>query len=394
MKIFLDCLASTPCISVGTNAFIISDIQLLNRKYPRCETVLFSSNPEVDKLQFGHLPYKISYVQRSANQLLAMLQIRKIVSQVDVVVSAWGDGYISTHPYKLLRKALFLKKKGTPLVLFPSSIGPFNGDWKDKLAIMGLRKFDAVTVRDQITYDYLKPHGLKGLRLVHDTAFVLEPCPDNRSDELLRQSGLKEQKFIGLNISVLMYNLFKKRNEDYISLMVRYVEWMRETLKLPIVLIPHQLYPKEMIYTQEEYQSLNGDDRFPIEQILSAIKDPNNLFALQQEMTPQELKGVIGKSEIFVGSRMHSVIAAVSLSVPSLVMQYSHKSGGMMKFLGMDEFVWDVQNDYEKLTEKTHELWNRRQAVRTKFKEMMPGIYQEIYDLTNEIGAVAGVTGE
>ena len=170
--------------------------------------------------------------------------------------------------------------------------------------------------------------------------------------------------------------------------MIRYVEWIRDVLKLPIVLIPHQIYLKEMAYTQEEYQSGGGDDRYPIERILSAIKDTNNVFALQQEMTPQEFKGVIGRSEIFIGSRMHSVIAAVSLSVPSLVMQYSHKSGGMMQFLGMDEFVWDVQDDYERLTEKTQELWNKRQTVRTKFKKMMPGIYQEIYDLTNEIDAI------
>ena len=95
-----------------------------------------------------------------------------------------------------------------------------------------------------------------------------------------------------------------------------------------------------------------------------------------------------------MGGRMHSVIAAVSLSVPSLVMQYSHKSGGMMKLLGMDEFVWDIQDEFEKFTEKTHDLWTKRQDVRAKYNEMLPGIYQEIYDLTNEIDAVAGASGE
>ncbi len=390
MKIFLDCLAATPCISVGTNAFIITDIQLLNRKYPGCETVLFSSNPQLDKLQFGHLPFKISYVQRSPNQVVAMFQMRKIVSQVDAVVSAWGDGYITTPPYKLFRKALFLKKKGVPLVLFTSSIGPFDGGYKDKIAIMGLRKFDAVTVRDQNTFDYLKPYGLKRFRLVHDTAFVLEPCTEQRSDELLSQTGLKGEKFIGLNISVLFYNLFKEQGGDYISLMVRYIEWMREKLKLPIVLIPHQIYPKGFVYTQDEYQAKNGDDRYPIERIFSTIRDQSGVFALQQEMTPQEMKGVIGKSEVFVGGRMHSVIAAVSLSVPSLVMQYSHKSGGMMKLLGMAEFGWDIHDEFEILTEKTFKLWKNRHDIHIRYKEMMPGIYQEIYDLTDELDIIAG----
>ncbi|VFQ46552.1 polysaccharide pyruvyl transferase family protein [Desulfoluna butyratoxydans] len=389
MKIFLDCLASSSCISIGTNAFIISDIELLNEKYPKCEIVLFSSDPEVDKLQFGYLPYKISYIQRSKSQIVAMLQIRRIVSQVDVVVSAWGDGYITVPPYKLLRKTIFLKRQGVPLILFTSSIGPFNGGFKDKLALLGLKKFDAITVRDQNTFEYLKPHGLNRLRLVHDTAFVLEPCSDYRRDELLRQSGLEGgEKFIGLNVSVLMYNLYKERGQDYISLMIEYIEWILNNFEIPIVLIPHQLYPKKMSYTIDEYQSKDGDDRFPIELILSKINKTDRLFALEQEVTPQEVKGVIGKSELFIGSRMHSVIAAISLSVPSLVMQYSHKSEGMMRFLRMPEYVWDINKDFEDLTRRTSALWRDRQIVRAKLNEIMPGIYEDIYDLCNEIERV------
>jgi polysaccharide pyruvyl transferase WcaK-like protein len=159
-------------------------------------------------------------------------------------------------------------------------------------------------------------------------------------------------------------------------------------LKLPVVLVPHQIYPKGVSYTQEEYQSWDGDDRYPVELIFSSIKNRSDLFALRQEMTPQELKGVIGESEIFIGARMHSVIAALSSTVPSLVIQYSHKSGGMMKLLGMDPYVWDIKDDFDKLTIKTFKLWNSRQKIRAELKGMMPAIFQGIYDLTNEIDVV------
>lgn len=390
MKIFLDCLANVPCISVGTNAFIISDIQLLNKKYPGCEIVLFSSDPDVDKLQFGHLPYNITYVKRSNNQFLAILQMKKIVSTVDAVVSAWGDGYITVPPYKLLRKALFLKKKGVPLVLFTSSIGPFNGGFKDWLAIAGLKKFDAVTVRDQVTYDYLKPHGLKKLRLVHDTAFVLEPSEDSCIENLLKRSGLGNRPFVGINTSVLLYNLYKNKNKNYINLMAEYVRWVREYTGYPVLLIPHQIYPDGVSYSSEEYKSRDGDDRYPIEEIMKLLKDNDDVFGLADDMTPQELKGVISKSEIFVGGRMHSVIAAVSLCVPSLIMKYSHKSVGMMTLLGMDKYVWDIDDDLKHLMKKTEVLWQNRKSLRDELSNMMPSIYNDIYQLTDEIDQILG----
>ncbi|MCU7918321.1 MAG: polysaccharide pyruvyl transferase family protein [Candidatus Thiodiazotropha sp. (ex Epidulcina cf. delphinae)] len=391
MKIFLDCLASKPCMSVGTNAFIISDIQLLNRKYPGCETVLFSSNPKIDRLQFGYLPYKITYVKRSANQLRAMFQLRRIIRKVDAVISAWGDGYITVPPYKLLRKSIFLKKKNKPLILFTSSIGPFDGGFKDKLAAIGLRLFDVVTVRDQITYDYLKPYRLKKLRIVHDTAFVLEPCKSQRSSELLKQTGLDGERFIGLNISILLHDIFVQQGKSYLELIVKYISWIREKIGLPVVLIPHQIYPTGVPHTQEEYSSRDGDDRYVIEMILKHMRDKTGVYALTQEVMPHELKGVIGKSEMLIGGRMHSIIAGVSLAVPSLVMQYSHKSGGMMQLLDMDDCVWDINNSLDDLITKTHRLWKEREAVHKKYRDMMPGIYKEIYGLADEIKAVSGV---
>ncbi len=243
--------------------------------------------------------------------------------------------------------------------------------------------FDILTVRDSITYDYFKKLKLKNVKLVHDSAFVLEPADIDRTSSKLKENGLKQDEYIGLNISVLLYNLLKGYGSDYAKEMADYAMWLQKTYSLPIVLIPHQIYPDCYKYTQEQYESRGGDDRFAINKVLENMADKNAIIPLLGEYSPMELKGIIKGSEIFIGGRMHSVIAAVSTATPALIMQYSHKAGGMMKFLDMENNVWDINDSMDVLKQKTRELWNHKEQIREKLSAELPEIFIEIYNLAD-----------
>jgi polysaccharide pyruvyl transferase WcaK-like protein len=300
-------------------------------------------------------------------------------------VSSWGDAFISLPPYLLYNKALVLKKRKVPLILFPSSIGPFTGGLKDYIAYRGLKKFDFITVRDVITYEYLKKYSLKSVKLIHDAAFVLKPEEDDVVDSLLSEIDLSGKKYIGINISILLYHEFAKNSNDYIQTMTDYILWLKEEFELPVLLIPHQIFPDSYEHSQKEYQSRGGDDRYAIELLLNNLEDKQGIHHLSKYYTPTELKGIIGKSEIFIGGRMHSVIGSISLCVPSLILEYSHKAQGMMKMLEMEDFVWTITSDEQSLRLKTAKLWKEKDDVRQKLSEIMPSIYDEIYSLANEI---------
>lgn len=385
MKVLFDALSRKPTTSVGTIAFIISGMQIINKKFPNCEFYMLSTNLEVEKEYISKLPYNIKLIKRSDSEFRTIFQVRKILKQVDVVVSSWGDAYISSPPYHLFRKAFFLKRKNVPMILFTSSIGPFNGGIKDYIAYQGLKKFDFISVRDIVTYNYLKKYSFKKLKLVHDSAFVLESASDAKIDKILSNAGLVENKFIGLNISVLLYNRFKKYNKRYEIIMSEIVNWLKKEFNLPVLLIPHQIFPDSYQYTKEQYRSSGGDDRYAIEQVMEKLIDKKDVYHLSGYYSPSELKGVIKHSEIFIGGRMHSVIAAISQCVPSLIMQYSHKASGMMKMLKMDQFVWDISEDQELLKSKIRILWKEKNEIRTKLKKEMPSILEEIYNLADEI---------
>ena len=385
MKIFLDALSRKPTVSVGTIAYIISDLQIISKKHPNCEFFMLSVNPDVDNLYLSRLPYKVTLIERSKTELGTILQIRKILRKVDAVISSWGDAYVSLPPYLLFNKAIFLKKSKVPLILFPSSIGPFKGGIGDFIAIQGLKKFDVITVRDLITFEYLQESSLKNLKLVHDAAFVLEPETETRVSDLLKEIGLEGEKFIGLNISILLYHLFKDNNQNYVQIMIDFIQWLKEEFKIPILLIPHQIFPESFEYTKKEYESKGGDDRFAINLILNELKVKGSIYHLSEYYTPSELKGIIGRSEMFIGGRLHSIIASISQCVPSLILEYSHKALGMMRMLELGEFSWSIFLDQKLLHTKVTKLWKEKKIIRQKLNKEMPRIFNEIYELANEL---------
>lgn len=385
MKVYLDALSRKPTVSVGTIAYIISNMQIISQAYPNCEFVMLSVNPEVDNLYISRTPYKVNLLKRSRTEIGTFFQIRKILKEVDVVVSSWGDAYISSPPYLLFPKTLFLKKRNVPLILFPSSIGPFKGGIKDFIAYLGLKKFDVITIRDIISFKYLTKFSLNNMKLIHDTAFVLKPESDTLVDNILNDLGLRKNKFIGLNISILLYYLYKKAKKNYLESMAEFIKLLREEFKIPVLLIPHQVFPETYSYSQEEYKSQGGDDRYAIKLVLNELEEKEEIYHLSNYYTPSELKGIIGRSEIFIGGRMHSIIGSVSLCVPSLILEYSHKALGMMKMLEMEEFVWTISSDEKLLRSKVVKLWNEKEEIRQRLNEKMPSIISDIYNLTDEI---------
>lgn len=385
MKIFFDALSLKPTTSIGTQAYIISGMQLISKKIPDAEFILLSVDPVVDNNFLKHTKINYKLIKRHVSKIGTWIQVRKLLKTVDVVVSSWGDAYISTPPHVLFRKALMLRRKSLPLILFTSSIGPFSEGYKKILAVKGLNFFDILTVRDSITYEYFKKLKLKNVKLVHDSAFALEPESEENVRVILDKSGLKEAKYIGLNISVLMYNLFKDSGRDYSREMADYASWLNYRFDLPIVLVPHQIYPKCFQFSKEQYQSKGGDDRFAISKVLELTSENKKIIGLLGEYTPMEMKGVIKGSEIFIGGRMHSVIAAVSTATPSLIMQYSHKAGGMMKFLKLEQNLWDINEPSEILRKKTEDLWSDKNRIREKLSMELPSILIEVNNLADLI---------
>ena len=78
-----------------------------------------------------------------------------------------------------------------------------------------------------------------------------------------------------------------------------------------------------------------------------------------------ELKGVIGTCDFFIGSRMHSCIAALSQGVPCVGVAYSMKFQGVFESVGMEDWVVDGREvDEEMAVRRVMELYRMRDEIR------------------------------
>jgi len=83
------------------------------------------------------------------------------------------------------------------------------------------------------------------------------------------------------------------------------------------------------------------DDRELAKAIIAKVHKPDRVFMLNGDYTAQELKAIIGLSDVFVGSKMHSNIAALSMNIPTIGIQYGHKFYGIMESLDQVKYVCD-----------------------------------------------------
>lgn len=400
MKIFLDAMGPNPYINVGGQALMFGVMEILRRKFTDAEFTFFCKYPEHERIYLEKTDFNFETVYRSHNQFIAALQARKLSNASDLVVSAWGDGYITYPPHLMYRKVYFLKNSKTPLALFTSSIGPFaTSGPKRWLAKAALEKYDYLSVRDTITYEYLKDLGIDNVEMIPDTAFALKPCPSERVDEIFEIENIpKEIPFVGFNLGIEFMTFCEKNEIDFVEICIKVIERIRKVYNCSVILIPHQY-----LYEQYNYSDIPQitfklcDDRYPIKKVWDALDSHDDIYCLDNVYTCSELKGIIGRSEVFLCQRIHPSVASTSQCVPTAILHYTHKAKGMMDLIGKAEYVWYPKNlPYENqqdtstkgLLEMVDQLWEGRYQYRKDLQNIMPRMIDKTFLLGGKVAEI------
>lgn len=215
------------------------------------------------------------------------------------------------HLAKHKRLAAFLCKK---YVLLPQTYGPFSSTESQVITKKILNSAYKIYCRDELSQTILKEKfGINNSLLVSDMAFIL-PYKSN-----LYTFSNKEK--IGINISGLLYKGgFHSKNQfdlslNYPELIDKLIDKLSKNYE--VHLISHVIDKNENAY----------DDDYKISKKLS--QKYKNVFLAPAFETPIEAKSYISNMDIFIGSRMHSTIAAFSSNVITIPISYSRKFEGL-----------------------------------------------------------------
>jgi colanic acid/amylovoran biosynthesis protein len=270
---------------------------------------------------------------------------------------------------------------GRPYAMLPQTYGPFRSGISRRLGARLLRGAATILTRDKNCRALVQELCGRTPRFCPDVAFTLEPSRPSRLDIAPPGLDVETASIVGLNVSGLLYmggytgrNMFGLKSE-YRELIDRLVDAILRTTDARLLLVPHVFGPEE----QEEEASAAI-------QRAAAVRHPGRVFAVRGESSERELKWIIGRTQFFIGSRMHACIAALSQCVPAIGLAYSDKFLGVFQSAGVGEAIVDLRgDDTETVIARTLDGLARRNELRSQLTTRMADLTEEVRQTFREL---------
>lgn len=318
--------------------------------------------------------YIISFINKKAI-FLELLGTTKSNDKILILDLSGGDSFTDTYGYQryiyqIGIKYLF-KRLSYNYILLPQTIGPFNNKLVEHFSKLFLKNV-RIMVRDNDSKEYVSQLVMRDCTFCHDLAFTLAPKKNSNIN-------MDCSKRIGVNVSGLLWIGGYNRNNQF-NLKVNYQELMIDISEYflkqgwKMVLIPHT------------YGDIEEDDLKACRVLGDILRDKGyEIDLIDMDLTEQEIKDIISKFEFFLGSRMHSCIAALSSNVPAMGVSYSRKFRGIFKTINADIFLLDPQlMSKEEMMDHLDYCFKNREDLREKLRILMPQVHSSIINTMKE----------
>lgn len=270
-------------------------------------------------------PYGIRQVIKYLNQLLKIdlklaMRFTAFLMQThrgDIVFVTGGDLYCYPDIIWQLKWVSWLARiRGCNTILWGCSLEEQS---MNKRMVCHLKKYDFIYARECLTKNNLEERNIKSVKLMPDSAFILESSPCQLPD------GIGEEDIVGINVSSYTNANGYSMNTIFYKNMIHVMRHILENTKMSIMLIPHVFWDDQ-------------DDRILLKKLYRNFMHCGRVFLLNSEkLSYSQIRYAISRCRFFMGARTHAMISAYAMGVPSLALGYSIKSKGIAKDLGIPE---------------------------------------------------------
>lgn len=307
-------------------------------------------------LRFGFDTLRIALSLVLPRRLVSLLysgaersSIRQIL-EADYVISKGGSFICSERDLRsqialirLLYIFLLSIKLGKPPIVLCQSIGPYYGWFTRILTNYVLKHCAAVILREDVCteqYGYIKLPLFN--RVSTDIAFFANAL--NAPTDLVFASDR-------LRVGMTIKHVDREQAEQYRDMFVAAIEHCVHTHNACVYVFPHVTIENDIGNSFEIYKRLSD-------------KTKSYVVVLSNDYHALQLKAIYKSMDIFVGTRLHSTIFAVSENVPAICVTYhGTKALGVFKTLGLQEFVM-TEYDSVSLNQKIDRLVSQRKDIR------------------------------
>lgn len=266
---------------------------------------------------------------------LGVETIRKIKECQVIIDLTSGDSFTDIYGQyvfdSLTNVKKYIIKHNIPLILGPQTYGPFNRN-NEKKAKNVINSANLVISRDELSKIYLDSLTSNKTYVTTDLAFSLPYHKKNNSSS-------KKTK-VGINISGLLLKDKNEKTDLVIGKKINYEEYLSELIG-----------------------KLINDDKYEVYIIPHVGRDGNEwaqkrygkeVTILDEFSNPIDAKSFISTMDVFIGSRMHATIAALSSGVPTIPVAYSRKFKGLFSNINYNYVIDLTETDSHSAFELTY----------------------------------------
>jgi colanic acid/amylovoran biosynthesis protein len=323
---------------------------------------------------FGYTFFKHQFSLSALPQLSPELEtLFNDYKTADMIVFV-GGGYLRTNKglsqtinlFMLLSHFATANKTKAKKIVAPISFGPFAHKWQEKLSANVVSQFDVMAVREDISQSILKPYSLKNLVLSTDHGLMLKNISPAKPKDLI--VGFTIRNWSTPQAQATM-------EQSYEEAIANFAKKHKATVQ-PIIQVD-----------APEYGDL---DVQVTEKIVVALKKRGiSVLPLKKVIGLDSAKVIYGSITLLIGMRMHSNIIAATQGTPFVAVSYEHKTEGIAKQLGLEDYVIRsheitapiLEETLEKLLKHHEEATNTMNSKLAALKEKEYGRWLGILSL-------------
>ncbi|MBF8807799.1 MAG: polysaccharide pyruvyl transferase family protein [Enterococcus lacertideformus] len=269
--------------------------------------------------------------------------LRKALRETGTLIIGGGNVIFdsSKHTFSALKFAHLLdiaEEEGAEVFVCSIGIGPFQNEKQEKEAVRQLNRCKAVVLRDSLSQHYCIVNGFETAIKSVDPVFLLKA--ENKMSD-------KELPIIG--ICVIDYRISGASYEEYISYLnnlIRLITMLDNCSNVKIVLFSTE---------KEDYKTVN--------ELGKELRDMTSVSCYTLE-SDKELLTMYSNFDLIIGTRMHSMIVAISQTIPIIGLSWQQKVDEMFKNINLTDNCYDIANleDYlDEIVDKSKKIIKNNQ---------------------------------
>lgn len=281
---------------------------------------------------------------------VAERKFREIVKDYDICVIAGGNMLMGLGPKSNSIETFknYVSEAGIakiPVYVLDIGIGPFYSANQASEAVAALNKCEAITFRDEQSYNLFKKHDgdLTKASISVDPVFLMK-----------NQRERKNSRKVNIGVNIFDASLIGFSKKDYKKTIKSYSNLINK-------LIDNNGYNVH-VFTTTLVDEITQD------LVIKNINDKDKLFVSSVNGI-SELLDLYKNLDLLVGTRMHSLIIAYSQLLPIIGLSWQPKVDAMFEIVQEEDYVFDFYNfnkEIDAILAKISQRLDNREKERVK----------------------------